>query len=489
MVNLSFLAPTFAFLGNSGRTSTTTRRTRALDCHSSVVSPYSTTAIATATIDPESPSDSSLQDICELLGVTPLDSIRLESTPDDGVRGVYLNHNVQEGDFILKVPLQSCLLDDEPPQWWSRLKEDQKNDPENIDENFLAYAYNNLSEWAPRLAASLLELQLNPTHNKRGQQLWLEYLPDENQLRASLPVHWPEEILSSARCTALELAVDSAYFARAEAVSDLVQGLRDYSPYVPGWSFSELQTLAQNALDVVQTRSCRVERWQLPLRVLAPVFDLINHGSSSASGEGSANAAFGLEDDRYLCVRATKPLQADEEVLIDYGDSTKPAWKCLLNYGFVPQYRLPHDDDEEVEDEDENNEDDNVAELYLDGHRYEVGPSTIPVEMVSAVCAQQNNNAKDDDCQVELTPDIAKHLARRISEVSMYLLLDDKEKQKQQQESAAGAGAAAAEEDEDEYFLENLEELISLKGAASLRWSHHRILQACANGLLEWASE
>ena len=96
-----------------------------------------------------------------------------------------------------------------------------------------------------------------------------------------------------------------------------------------------------------------------PIRVLAPLFDLINQGSSYSGRPKSVNAEFGLElvsidelnvndtnestrsDNRrlktgQLVVRATRNMAMDEEVLIDYGPSTRPAWRCLLSYGFVP---------------------------------------------------------------------------------------------------------------------------------------------------------
>ena len=41
-----------------------------------------------------------------------------------------------------------------------------------------------------------------------------------------LPVHWGEEVLLTSKCTALEIVVDSAYFARAGAVMDLAEELR-----------------------------------------------------------------------------------------------------------------------------------------------------------------------------------------------------------------------------------------------------------------------
>ena len=56
--------------------------------------------------------------------------------------------------------------------------------------------------------------------------MWRSMLPDGDVQWASLPVHWGEAVLSTCKCTALELAVDSAYFARAAAVADLAEELR-----------------------------------------------------------------------------------------------------------------------------------------------------------------------------------------------------------------------------------------------------------------------
>ena len=51
-------------------------------------------------------------------------------------------------------------------------------------------------------------------------------------------------------------------------------------------------------------------------------------------------------------VRATCDIAEGEEVLIDYGDSARTAWRCLTSYGFVPEY----DVDLEVEDDRQNAE-------------------------------------------------------------------------------------------------------------------------------------
>ncbi len=42
--------------------------------------------------------------------------------------------------------------------------------------------------------------------------------------------------------------------------------------------------------------------------------------------------------DAKLVVRATRDIAEGEEVLIDYGDSARPAWRCLTLYVFVQEY-------------------------------------------------------------------------------------------------------------------------------------------------------
>merc|ERR1719232_452662 len=181
------------------------------------------------------------------------------------------------------------------------------------------------------------------------------------------------------------------YFARAESVDVLLNSLKEYKKLKNSTTSKvvennldliiqkeeQLARQCHRALDLVQTRSCRVERldgMSPPIRVLAPIFDFINHG-----GKSKSNAYFELksiENVPHFVVRATTNIPSKEEILIDYGDSTRPAWKCLSSYGFVPQQ-----------------EEDSIAEVFMDGVRYEVGPYTIPVDMVeSAIAAMEAEN-------------------------------------------------------------------------------------------------
>lgn len=434
-----------------------------------------------------------LDELCELFDIEPKGTIRLDesSSPhaSDSVRGVYLNHAVQAGNIILSVPINHCLRDDEPPSWFQRdgaTSEDSLYHP---------------SDWATRLAASLLDRQQQQQQDE-GMSLWLSLLPDADFLRASLPVHWSEDTLASARCTALDLAVDRSYFARAQAVADLEAtycdkininddddddspaGINIDIPVVPV-DLNDWRRLCENALDIVQTRSCRVVHEQdgaqygPPIRLLAPVFDLINHG-----GKVLANAEFGLEEDEQedrLVVRAKRDLGADEQVLIDYGDSARPEWKCLASYGFVPPFQQGGSEDDD---------DEHVAEVYIGGVRYEVGPTTIPEDMVTsmaslmkfggAIVPNGNNNLAGEmdmdtnEAQgVDLTPGLAIQLARRMSDLAFQLLLD--------------VDSDESPEEDDKHDLLSPEEIVSSRLASSLRWNQHRILIACSMGLRDWA--
>jgi SET domain len=425
----------------------------------------------------EEEDDDILENLCGLLGGSPIDLLQFQSTAEDGVRGVYLTYPVENNGEILRLPLESCLQDASPPSWmtWDNVNEEEEED------NHDSSTYHSV-DWATRLAACLLNLQLTTVQSAEdGRSLWLSLLPDAEYLRASLPVHWPEETVESARSTSLELAVDSAYFGRAEAVEDLVQALKLNSGLVSELDDEAIRRLCHNALDVVQTRSCRVtgadnddnnnNDGKAPMRVLAPIFDFINHGSIKVRGETGANAQFQREGDD-LVVRALADLRAGEEVLIDYGDSARPAWRCLLSYGFVPQYSPipgPHED-ATVDSADEDNE----AEVFMDGTRYIVGPSQVPFDMVVAAFESDNPiGGVDDGDEVSLTPRVALKLANRISDVSYHLLLEQERDM----------------HDDDDATRATPFDNISNREAAALRWSQHRVLLACALGLREFAAE
>jgi hypothetical protein len=131
--------------------------------------------------------------------------------------------------------------------------------------------------------------------------------------------------------------------------------------------------------------------------------------------------------------------------------------QCLLNYGFGPHFsRIPMPGDPPAGEKN----DAKLAEIYLDEKPYHVGPSSIPSEMVETEEAFPTHSlsglgdARNEDKEIEPTADIALRLARRMSDGAYHLLFEPK------QESGT------------------LYQVISNKLAASLRWSHHRVLSA-----------
>ena len=264
-------------------------------------------------------------------------------------------------------------------------------------------------------------------------------------------------------------------------------------------------------------------QWGPPLRVVAPVFDFINHG-----GRARANAIFGVEDGRTfdlggarLVVRATREIARGEEVLVDYGGSARPQWRCLASYGFVPsgeaeaeaddegnaviadddaceEDRYDDDDDDDDDGDDVVFEDGDVAELWMNGRRFEVDALSVPFELVEVAAAQalldddasidEYDFSDDDDDdgydeeeeEVEggtgegggaaaLAPSVARAITKRATETAFNLILEPE--------------TVGPEEDWDAP-----EFVRAMSLAASLRWSQHRVLLAFAENLMAFSS-
>ena len=270
-------------------------------------------------------------------------------------------------------------------------------------------------------------------------------------------------------------------------------------------------------------------QWGPPLRVVAPVFDFINHG-----GRARANAIFGVEDGRTfdlggarLVVRATREIARGEEVLVDYGGSARPQWRCLASYGFVPSGEAEaeaddegnaviadddaceedrYDDDDDDDDDDDGGddvvfEDGDVAELWMNGRRFEVDALSVPFELVEVAAAQalldddasideydfsDDDDDDDDDGYDEeeedveggtgegggaaaLAPSVARAITKRATETAFNLILEPE--------------TVGPEEDWDAP-----EFVRAMSLAASLRWSQHRVLLAFAENLMAFSS-
>ena len=101
-------------------------------------------------------------------------------------------------------------------------------------------------------------------------------------------------------------------------------------------------------------------------------------------------------------------IKANDQVIIDYGDSAQPSWRCLASYRFIPEcYR-----------------EDDVAKVYVHGRCFEVGPSTIPVDLV-ATASTVNGCVLEEEPM--LTPHIALSIAHHLSEGAFQLLQDPEE--------------------------------------------------------------
>ena len=374
-------------------------------------------------------------------------TVRLDRS-SDGIRGVFINRKVSSGDTILRIPLSACIRDDQPPVWMRS---------EDMDPDI---------SWATRSAAGLIDAQLaaNTDGSSEAFKLWLSLMPTASYLRASLPIHWSETILNMASCTALELAVDSSFFSRAQAVQDLVDGL-DHHKESQSMSPEAKQTMAENALDLVQTRTCRVVfSNDQPVRLLAPMFDMINHHPTLVNAEFILEEDSGEVKESFLVVRALCEIDANEQLYIDYGESARPDWKCLVSYGFIPAFEpgTPIGDG------------DHMAEVYVEGQRYTVGPDTVSEALVYAM-AEAMGEIPSPDADVHLTPNIALRLAQRLAEAAFQVVL--------------GGNSYGDDAVIESVEKETAESIISEQLAAALRWNQHRILMACSLGLRDWASK
>lgn len=411
--------------------------------------------------------------LCEAMEVLPRDLLRLE-TSTTGLRGVHVQRAMRVDDVLLSIPLHKCLREDELSSLFCTSKQDiEADDADDFDDQVTV----NNRRWVKRLAALLIDKQL--AHEKGELEemhlkIWFDLLPNKEILRASLPIHWNDKLIQSTRCTALEIAVDTAFFDRAAIIQDLLKCWK-VSPSID--NAIDQKRCIENTLDVIQTRTCRVGRsvnpTTEPLRIVAPVFDFINHSIMP-------NARFQLEEGgNYLTVRALADIPSGGEVLIDYGASTRPAWKCLSSYGFVPDFPLTTNERSKGEYTDN----EALAEVYMDGVRYEVGPSFIPEDMVAAaldsflIMGESGVTDADYIAQeetVELTADVALRLSNRLALFGFQLLVDP---------------PSNHEEMEELDDTENAESIVSEQLAASLRWNQHRILLQCSKGLQEYAHE
>lgn len=72
-------------------------------------------------------------------------------------------------------------------------------------------------------------------------------------------------------------------------------------------------------------------QWGPPLRILAPIFDFVNHASNSiaAREEGCVNANFGIENEK----RSSATCKTSS-----WSSGRGVTWRCLTSYDFVPEH-------------------------------------------------------------------------------------------------------------------------------------------------------
>jgi len=383
--------------------------------------------------------------LIESLGGSPTDWLRLETNPMNGVRGVYLNRSVSRNDTVLQIPLASCLRDDDdPPDWLLADTDTSTHGGEQQDETTPV----SIQGWVTRLAASLLQTQHSPNPPTPGQTTWLNLLPTAEGLRRSLPIYWNDATLQTTRRThtSLSLAVDAARRAREGPLARLAPS---------GASVEDRRWV----LDLVQTRACCCamgggvgdgggplqEGETEPLHVLAPVLDMINHHH-----EPNAEFVAGL-DGCSVAVRALCDIERGRELCVSYGDDL-PVWKCLLCYGFVPEYILETD----------------TAELVVDdGSCFPVSLADIPVGLIQWEQQQQqgqgpipDDGSKNDE--IILTPQVGKAIVDRLVQA-----------------------AAALESDLDTTTTTTTRPM----ELDQLQESHRSIFLACAQGLQEYLED
>jgi hypothetical protein len=207
---------------------------------------HRSTHVITAATSEES-AIQSLSDLCNLFDITPSNHLYLSTSPFE--RGVFVNVPVSKGDIILSIPITNCFRDDQPPDWFEHFTE---------DDDVTDYERYDPSAWAIRLAASLIDMDLDRDKDvsanvKRGRTIWKSLLPDKDMLRASLPVHWNEELLASAKCTELEVAVDNAFFSRGNAVMAIADKLGLFLKETTGnFDEEQLKFMCEDALDMVR---------------------------------------------------------------------------------------------------------------------------------------------------------------------------------------------------------------------------------------------
>ena len=206
--------------------------------------------------------------------------------------------------------------------------------------------------------------------------------------------------------------------------------------------------------------------------------------------DGSANAFFELKpsfshslQDAKLVVYATRDIAEGEEVLIDYGDSATPAWRGLTSYGFVPEY----------------DESTCVAEMWMNGQRFEVDTQSVPYDLVEVAAAQALLDHSYEDGEIEqvhrplqqkregavihrrrmeedgesdgVPPFVARAIVKRATEAALNLITEPDEPT------------------EDDWDASGPDFVHAMSLASLLRWRQHKVLLMFADNLKAFAEQ
>ena len=209
--------------------------------------------------------------------------------------------------------------------------------------------------------------------------------------------------------------------------------------------------------------------------------------------DGSANAFFELKpsfshslQDAKLVVYATRDIAEGEEVLIDYGDSATPAWRGLTSYGFVPEY----------------DESTCVAEMWMNGQRFEVDTQSVPYDLVEVAAAQALLDHSYEDGEIEQV-----HSGERLVDSACVQDIIHRRRMEEDGESdgvppfVARAIVKRATEaalnlitepdlpSEDDWDASGPDFVHAMSLASLLRWRQHKVLLMFADNLKAFAEQ
>ena len=268
----------------------------------------------------------------------------------NGQRGVFLNHDVEEGDYVFAVPAGSAWVVETPAtdEWadaerglmfWHQMQDggddDDDDDDNDDDEN-----------WEPYLAVlpSPDDGSFDPTPD-----FWYEY-----EIRAlELPTAVDRGLTRKWRIQDLASRVRSGDDDDLSSFLSMSTGDDTFGGGIVSPDALRFATWIVNSRSVTVMLGDDEEEDFDPSRsavVLVPLMDMINHSSDlpnahfAVLGEDDDEDGDEEEDTLYYAVVADRDLRKGEELLISYETEVDSSVDLLLQYGFVPETN-PYDVD------------------------------------------------------------------------------------------------------------------------------------------------